>query len=113
MEIKQGVSEPIPTLFKVNALPADVRTPQSHHGINSFDAGYIRWAGSWYYIKMTRFNFMELCILKKVRFRLPGIIYRQTSDISHTLAGNKIVDHSDAVGASPVGAAPITPSFST
>ena len=26
MEIKQGVSEPIPTLFKVNALPADVRT---------------------------------------------------------------------------------------
>ena len=28
MEIKQGVSEPIPALFKVNALPADVRTPK-------------------------------------------------------------------------------------
>ena len=29
------------------------------------------------------------------------------------LAGNKIVDHSDVVGASPVGAAPTTSSFST
>ena len=38
--------------------------------------------------------------------------YRQTSNISHTL-GNKIVDHSDVVGASHVGAAPTTSSFST
>ena len=37
----------------------------------------------------------------------------QTSDISGTLAGNKIVDHWDVVGASPVGAAPTTYSFST
>ena len=28
VKIKQGVSEPIPALFKVNALPADVRTPK-------------------------------------------------------------------------------------
>ena len=28
--------------------------------------------------------------------------YRQNSDISHTLVGNEIVDHSDEVGASPV-----------
>ena len=28
--------------------------------------------------------------------------YHQTSNISHTLVGNKIVDHSDLVGASPV-----------
>ena len=41
----------------------------------------------------------------------PGI-YRQTSNISHTLVDNKIVDHSDVVGASPVGAAPTTSSFS-
>ena len=34
-------------------------------------------------------------------------IYCQTSNISH----NKIVDHSDIVGASPVGAAPTTSSF--
>ena len=39
--------------------------------------------------------------------------YRQTSNIRHTWEGNKIVDHSDAVGASPVGAAPTTSSFST
>ena len=39
--------------------------------------------------------------------------YRKTSNISHTLVGNKIVDHSDVVGASPVGATPTTSSFST
>ena len=39
--------------------------------------------------------------------------YRQVSNISGTLAGYKIVDHSDVVGASPVGAAPTTSSFST
>ena len=39
--------------------------------------------------------------------------YRKTSNISRTLVGDKIVDHSDAVGASPVGAAPTTSSFST
>ena len=37
----------------------------------------------------------------------------KTSDIICTLLGNKIVDHSDVVGASPVGAAPTTSSFST
>ena len=39
--------------------------------------------------------------------------YRKTSNIRRTLGGNKIVDHSDVVGASPVGAAPTTSSFST
>ena len=38
---------------------------------------------------------------------------QQTSNISHTLAGNKFVDNSDVVGASPVSAAPTTSSFST
>ena len=43
--------------------------------------------------------------------------YRKTSNISRTLVGNKIVDNSDVVGASPVGAAPtifilnLTPGF--
>ena len=40
-------------------------------------------------------------------------MYRQVSNIKRTLVGNKIVDHSDVVGASPVGAAPTTSSFST
>ena len=39
-------------------------------------------------------------------------MYRKFSNIRRTLVGNKIVDHSDAVGASPVGAAPTTSSFS-
>ena len=39
--------------------------------------------------------------------------YRKTSNISRTLVSNKIVDNSDEVGASPVGAAPTTSSFST
>ena len=39
--------------------------------------------------------------------------YRKTSNISRTLVGNEIVDNSDVVGASPVGAAPTTSSFST
>ena len=38
--------------------------------------------------------------------------YRQVS-IRRTLVGNKTVDHSDVVGALPVGAAPTTSSFST
>ena len=39
--------------------------------------------------------------------------YRKTSNISLTLVGNEIADHSDVVRASPVGAAPTTSSFST
>ena len=39
--------------------------------------------------------------------------YRQVCNISRTLVGNKIVDHSEVVGASPVGAALTTSSFST
>ena len=40
-------------------------------------------------------------------------IYRQVSNIRRTLIGNEIVDKSDVVGASPVGAAPTTSSLST
>ena len=40
-------------------------------------------------------------------------MYRKVSNIRRTLEDNKIVDHSDVVGASPVGAAPTTSSFST
>ena len=39
--------------------------------------------------------------------------YRINLNVSRTLAGNKIVDHSDEIGASPVGAATTTSSFST
>ena len=42
-----------------------------------------------------------------------SMIYCQITNISHTLIGDKIVYHSDVVGAWPVGAAPTTSSFST
>ena len=41
------------------------------------------------------------------------IDYCQISNIRRTFVGNKIVDHSDVVGASPAGAAPTASSFST
>ena len=44
---------------------------------------------------------------------LAKLCYRKTSNISRTLVANKILDNSDVVGASPVGAAPTTSSFST
>ena len=49
------------------------------------------------------------------RFKLNKdfVIYRQVSYIRRTLEDNEIVYHSDVVGASPVGAAPTTSSFST
>ena len=40
------------------------------------------------------------------------IALSKTADVSRTLVGNEIVDHSDVVGASPVGAAPTKSSFS-
>ena len=54
-------------------------------------------------------------LLESVQQRAARFIkgYRQVSNIRRTLVGNKIVAHSDVVGASPVGAAPTTSSFST
>ena len=49
----------------------------------------------------------------RVVWSIQNLTYRQTSNISHTEVGNKIVDHLDVVGASPVGATPTTSSFST
>ena len=40
-------------------------------------------------------------------------LYRQTFNISRIVVGNKIVDHSDVVAASPVDPAPTTSSFPT
>ena len=48
-------------------------------------------------------------------YREKQIVYHGhlPSNISRTLVGNNIVDHSDVVGASPIGAAPTTSSLST
>ena len=42
-----------------------------------------------------------------------SVTYRKVSNIRRTLVWNEIADDSDVVGASPVGAAPTTSSFST
>ena len=60
-------------------------------------------------------------ILKYISFKesnsflkfVPKSLSDSTCKIKCTLAGYKIVDHSDVIGASPVGAAPTTSSFST
>ena len=62
-------------------------------------------------------NYIPLFNMDVIIYRCPKLdacssSYRQVSNISRTL-GNKIVDHSDVIGASPVGAAPTTSSFST
>ena len=61
-------------------------------------------------------NVIFLWILYHWHHQLMNMVwdnYRKTSNIRHTLGGNKIVDHSDVVGASNVSPAPTTSSFST
>ena len=52
-------------------------------------------------------------VRNRIGLRAQYVLYRKTSKISRTLLGNKIVDNSDVVGASPVGDALTTSSFST
>ena len=47
--------------------------------------------------------------LKKITYYLSTVCH-QTSGIGRTLVGNKLLDHSDVVETSPVGAAPTTSS---
>ena len=50
---------------------------------------------------------------RPMNFVMWGLCYHQTSHISRALRGSKLADHSDVIGASPVGAAPTTSSSST
>ena len=68
------------------------------------------WCKSWLgadqatsHFKITQFTDVGLCNIWT---------YCHTSNIRLTLVGDKIIDHSDVVGASPFGAAPTTSSFS-
>ena len=61
-------------------------------------------------IKLIRDMYSENTFLKCLQ---QAISYSQTSNVRSILVGNTILDHSDVVGASPVGAAPTTSSFST
>ena len=61
-----------------------------------------------YHIRSRQSNFIMAFNYLKTRY-----IYRQISNIRRVVVGNKNVNHSDVVGASPVGAAPTTSSFAT
>ena len=52
-------------------------------------------------------------LFRGMQYHVAFLCYRQVSNTRRTLVGNTIVDHSDVVGASPVGVAPTTSSFST
>ena len=67
--------------------------------------------GSMYH--MSRLWTDDIITTKQSIFNGMYCSYCQTSNISHTVVSNKIVDHSDVVGASPVSAAPTTSSFLT
>ena len=60
---------------------------------------------------MSYIQYIQL-LLTRVAYHA-GLDYRKTSNIRRILVGNTFGDHSDVVRASPVGAAPTTPSFST
>ena len=73
-------------------------------------------------IQLSNASFFHICLLcitytkaslTAWSYTNPISVYCQTSNISRSSVGNKIVDHWDVVGASPVGAAPTTSSFST
>ena len=58
-------------------------------------------------------NMLMLKVTPHKESRMKKFHYHQISNINRTLVGNEIVDHSDVGGASPIGAAPTTSSFST
>ena len=63
--------------------------------------------------KKKHMNEWKYSIIPGQSVKLPYAHYCQTSNINQTLVGIRIVDHSDVVGTSPVGAAPTASSFST
>ena len=67
--------------------------------------------GQFYLIHKTQSLVKDITGICTIIALLPRV--RQTSDISHTLVGNKNFNHSDIVGASPVYSAQTTSSFST
>ena len=78
----------------------------------------VKWAGQAVVVSCSHVGdgpslaYLKHISLRSISLRISDT-HRHISNISHTLVGNKIVYHSDVVGASPVGAAPTTSSFST
>ena len=89
----------------IHKVPQELWAPFQYKG------NLIRYGDSVYGDKMV----MTLENMAKIDLKQTTKItnYHQVSNKTPTLLGNEIVDHSDVVGASPVGAAPTTSSFST
>ena len=84
-----------------------VKGPQGSDG-HGWDYNQTRFSLNLY----TSEKFTEMGLYSHFRVVMLNSSYnRQTSNIRRASVGNKIVDHSDVVGASPVGAAPTTSSF--
>ena len=80
--------------------------------------GQLQCCGTSLFLKSTYGEGYHLTLVKKpsdldIQSTGEWLEYRKTSNIRHTFGRNQIVNHSDVVGASPVGAAPTTSSFST
>ena len=65
---------------------------------------------SYYWFELWVWGYEDDILTRKIWLEIQ---YRKTSNISRTSVGDEIVDNSDVVGASPVGAAQTTSSFST
>ena len=88
----------------------DVKTLNTSYRRNSRALSHVSGLDLYKIIYLSNFQIIKI-LLKFIG--LTGIYsYLKVSNIRRTLVGNKIVDHSDVVGASPVGAAPTTSSFS-
>ena len=67
----------------------------------------------WHLFDIPAFTMTHFAVIVNAMVCHPVNDYTHTSNIRRTLVGNKIVDHLDVVGASPVGAAPTTSASST
>ena len=101
---------PIPTCWASVHVMAWHQKDDKHFYTNDYPAQKTQYKPFSFLVAQTFF----IRKMRKKRMPLiPELMYHQVSNIRHTLVGNKIVDQPDAVGASPVGAAPTTSSFST
>ena len=122
--VNQLITHPTQTLLPLTPIHADNNTfipfrQQRTHakyldGASNVWAFSVRTQSIWCYSSTS-----QICVLtgrvshNSFGQRLCNYNYGKTSNISRILVCNRIVDHIDVVGASPVGAAPTTSSYLT
>ena len=96
--------------YRVDNQVIDTQTHTHTHGHTQTQAMTIPEGQNWPRVKSEQYKYTD----SKVHWADVGPAYQhQISNIRHILVRNKLVDHSDVVGPSPVGVAPTTSSFST